>query len=193
MCNMWWCDVVCNMECDAIRNMWYTISTSNVVLCWMVRDVVHMEWCMMWNTAWCEIPSVQSGMCSEMWNVLPPCGGMWQCDVELCSCGVQYVVVWCGCGCALHSTSHYHVLVSHFTPCFVTSLHHIAHSSHILLHCSHITCRIMCTMWCTMRCGVMSCRFVIWNGAWCGVVRCGMRYVTVLPYHALPHHTITTA
>ena len=91
-----------------------------------------------------------------------------------------------------HSTSHYHVLVTHFTPCFVTSLHHIAHNSHILLHCSHIICRIMCTMWCAMRCG-----FVIWNGAWCGVVWYGMRYgmcysVTVPCFATSQQHNSTS-
>ena len=98
---------------------------------------------------------------------------MWLCDVDVA---------------VTHSTSHYHVLVTHFTPCFVTSLHHIAPNSHILLHCSHITCRIMCTMWCTMRCGVMSCGFVIWNGAWCGAMWNEICYSVTIPCFATSHH-----
>ena len=143
---------------------------------------------MIWNAVWCEMQSrVECAMrCGMCYNHVVRCGSvmLW---CAICGC------VWCGCG-LTHSTSHYHALVTHFTPCFVTSHHHTAQNSHIILHHSHITCRIMCTMWCCdemwcdvvwfcdmewcmMRCGAM------WNEIW-DVLQC---YHTMLCHSAPPH------
>ena len=148
---------------------------------------------LIWNGAWCGMQC--DVRCSPEWNVqwdVECVTTMWW-DVAVWCCGVQYVVV-CDVD-VTHSTSHYHALVTHFTPCFVTSHHHTAQNSHIILQHSHITCRIMCTMWCCdeMWCDVMWFCDMEWCMMRCGAMRYGTCYNVTTPCFATSHQHNSTS
>ena len=156
-------------------NMWCCDVVKNGAWCGMLCNDQHM-WCgvmchifRMWNCAWCGMWC--DARCGVQWNV--QCG-MW-CNVtlELCA-AVKWCMMW---------------NVMWWATCKVPWCVFVNGMVHV----------VECGMRCGMRYSVTAPCFatshhhmvVIWNGAWCGVVRCGMIWDVLQCYHSsiIPHLT----